>query len=71
MEAGDRLVVIRLVVAKTGEPQGFELRAGDRTFPLTFAEAEELATTVADELRRLVAVAHGMSDPDPDPEPEP
>ena len=60
MASEERAVVVRLVVAKTGEPQGIELRAGDRIMPLTFAEAEELATTTADELRRLLAVAHGM-----------
>lgn len=62
MVSDERYVVVRLVVAKTGDPQGFELRAGDRIFPLTFAEAEELATTAAAELRRLLAVARGMRD---------
>jgi hypothetical protein len=65
MDDAERHVVVRLVVAKTGEPQGFELRAGERTLPLTFVEAEELATSVADELRRLLQVARGMRDQEP------
>jgi hypothetical protein len=68
MDVGERRVIVRLVVAKSGEPQGIELHAGGaRSLALTFAEADELATTANDELRRLLAVARGMRHDDPPP----